>query len=178
VHHARIVQPRREPQRHHDAGNRAPEDHEQRAPPAARQRLQILLQFLLHALPSGRALGVIDRIDPGEQPRIERVVERQARGRARQAEIQLPQFIGACPAQRAVGHVSLQRCLVGGVQIAVQPILQAIVPLEVVIARGGRSGDRGAHAASLVSSIRRLRARWSKALTVPSGSPRAAAVCS
>src|SRR5262245_3865645 len=54
VHHARIVQPRREAERHRDAGDCTRNDHEQRATPAASQRLQILLELLLHALSRGR----------------------------------------------------------------------------------------------------------------------------
>ena len=87
-HHSRIGQPPGERERERDTGDHARDDEQQRATPAARQGLQILLQLLLDALACFGALRIVDRIDLREELRVERIVQRQSRGCAAQAAIE------------------------------------------------------------------------------------------
>jgi len=135
AHQARIVEPPGEGECKRDTRDDAGDDEQQRATPAALQGLQILLQFLLDALTLSGALRIVDSFDLREQLRIERVVQRQPRRRELQALIERSQLVGTGATRCAVSQVSLQCCCGSRIQIAVEPILQAIVPRELVLVR-------------------------------------------
>ena len=120
-------------ERQRNAGNDAWNHECQRAAPASRQFLQILLQLLLEALPGSRAANFVDGFDLREQARIEGLIQRQRRRARAQLLLEMFELPEPFLAEVAARQVRLDQWRLGRIGLAVQPILQPVVPFQMVL---------------------------------------------